>query len=210
MDNAGKLVCPGNGLLKLAYLSSNSIIGRCIGYQAYAIDMLVIDGSQASPEVKKYFYGASSLGINFYETYTNYNKTGPFYRFNDVNDIVVMPLKKNVINPYPNTCKICKAPSRKLGLLVLCSNTKCKSRGIVKKIYYNMAVPTPVHAQEDVDAEGYILCPECYERAYSSDSTGLWAMCRKNHRWVPRLEIGNQVNHPSHPYIWNGSCWQVK
>lgn len=94
---------------------------------------------------------------------------------------LVKPLKE--IKPYPHTCKICKAPSRKNGSIVLCSNVKCKATN--KKRYVSA-----VQKRDTYKRDTYIRCPVCKGIAASADGRShkdgeIWYsfVCMKDHRW---------------------------
>lgn len=209
-NNPGKLLYAGHKLVELfPGLNNNSIVGTCVGYYAVLGTKnynLIVDAHFATEDIKKVFTPRNNKDIPKNAVWViESDPCGPFYIFDEFVDwLLLRPTK--ILNPYPNHCKICKAPSRKLDNLILCSNAKCKSRSNIKRAYYIKKVS----GAEDlrVDINGYILCPECNTTANSSSLNGEWAKCRNKHNWTPKLIIGDRLDHDTHKYIWSGTSWQ--
>lgn len=61
-------------------------------------------------------------------------------------------------NSYPHKCKVCGRPSLNGNMVVLCSNTKCKTWKPLRKI------SSEIKPIRDLDADGFLLCI-CGQRA---------------------------------------------
>ncbi len=104
-----------------------------------------------------------------------------------VKDINTKPLPKVIA--YPNQCKICKSPSRKIGKIDLCSKSKCKS-GINKNRYRKPYVKPLV-----IDAENYPICPECQCRAINMSNDMIRLSCINSHNWEHKWNDGQRFDN---------------
>lgn len=61
---------------------------------------------------------------------------------------------------YPHKCKLCHSPSRN-GKVVQCSNIRCKSRLLFKKMIVEYIKANPIKEGFDIDHPIKVLCQKC-------------------------------------------------
>jgi hypothetical protein len=120
-------------------------------------------------------------------------------------------LVKNItpVKAYPHTCKICKAPARKISKAILCSRDGCKSKRTIKA---NYNVPYVKKAKlVGVDSDGYVLCPVCGARADLLRPHDEEAECPSHHKWAYKFLAGHKVyrNENSHYLHTEDGEWLV-
>ncbi len=98
------------------------------------------------------------------------------------------------INPYPNICKLCKAPARKVNKITLCSRDRCKSKSEIKKY----GKPVIQKIANGVDQDNYAICPTCNTRAINvSYFGGLHRnTCNNSHTWRHDWLDGQKLADP--------------
>lgn len=92
---------------------------------------------------------------------------------------------------YPNKCQFCKAPSRKAGNLIICSNHKCRKSHRALNQFTKSYKSLPVSFNDN-----FIRCPECNDIARNFDRKFIEVgtmMCPNNHRWEHRFSIGEKI-----------------
>lgn len=81
------------------------------------------------------------------------------------------------INPYPNQCKTCNAPARKVNKITLCSRDKCKSKNQIKKYGKPVSI-------SGLDSDNYPICPLCFGRVATFGATIEDLLCDNDgHTW---------------------------
>lgn len=119
------------------------------------------------------------------------------------NEVEIITEKVELSSPtivYPNHCKLCKSPSRKCGKVILCSNTKCKTRKNFNKQYrcgmiIKQIADNKVGIEQSIDKYGFVLCPTCKNRAQFALNIGssLYdTMCPNGHMWKHHWENGQK------------------
>lgn len=90
--------------------------------------------------------------------------------------ITILDVKPIVL--YPSSCKFCKSVARKIGSIVFCSNSKCKTRNKFRKQYKSKVIKRVG-----------MNCPTCGEPATTSSrggavSSGVYRLnCNQVHSW---------------------------
>jgi hypothetical protein len=154
-------------------LKKASITGRVVGYSDYAQSIIVVELNDNSG----WRYPHHSF-VRVVEC--DINKTFRFILINDLE--LVEEIKPAKV--YPNTCKNCKLPARKIGALVFCSNVKCKSRKKVNKLYKSASI---IFGDSPTDPI-IVKCPVCKNicegLAHNMGKIGSAVMCPE-HNWQP-------------------------
>lgn len=177
---------------------NDAFFGVCIGYidknnyHNHGHIIVSIKDSPIAREVYQgYQYGCSTTGISTYLSKTIISGAITFIPYSSL----LVSRKPIVVSPYPHICKYCKLPARKLDGLSLCSNMKCKTMKQARKI-----INTYPRAKRGVDADKYIICPICGDRAeytkehlpHGSDLM-ITYQCPLSHVWKHYTEVGDKV-----------------
>lgn len=110
------------------------------------------------------------------------------------------------IKPYNRKCKVCKAPSRKCGIVVLCSNFKCSSRHLFKKEFGVSKYPVKIIAPRELH------CPLCswMVSGYSSNSllpSLTHLICFRDHKWNVEVVEGDWFRSEKYTATYKNNKW---
>ncbi len=105
-------------------------------------------------------------------------------------DNLVLVVSFPTPKPYPNTCKRCKSPARRIiGQSILCSNSKCKSWKLLDKTYRNLE-PVIKKAEFDMLPSGLIY----YLEAWKNGSCLICGIGRRDGLYYAHHRCWNVVN----------------
>jgi hypothetical protein len=116
------------------------------------------------------------------------------------------PIKPIIL--YPRKCPKCSSPARKSKAGLFCSNKKCR----VAKDFRNQVlkmIPPSVSKAKEVDADGYVLCPECgcIARGTLANATGRLTYSDCSHRWKHEWKNGQKCLRDNQYFIWNATTY---
>jgi hypothetical protein len=149
---------------------------------------------------------------NYAFTQVVYLNAGKTYYYVIPADLTLVE-KIKPIKLYPNICKTCKLPARIINKLVFCSNTRCKSRKKINKLYK----PTSIIFGDTRESPIIVRCLKCKGDVYSIAANkmgfGHAAECKKC-SWQNYVFIENKwYSYALHTYQYVGyenGWWKSK